>query len=667
MSPRFRLLALFPLLLAVAACSSSKGQPDKPTSAGAEAPVEVGEPLYAGEFRPVKTPGAAVEPVQVPQAHVVILRKLDLPSRVDGAIAWVGVEITEDEAIKLKPQDVFRSKREKKFYRRLAPGDQIKRDQIVAIMDDDQAYIEYLGAQKKYQAASDEAAAYEKTVTKLAQIVLLTEEGARKGIVPQQEYLNSQATQIRYEADLTNRLGAKMIAFADLDKAKLMMDKHTLRSAIDGEIQQIVRHEGEGIKATEPILSVYSFDVLRIEGNLPKEYIGVVRPGDEVVIEGPRDIPAPVTFEQHTTNRPITAVAVGTRDGKPVVVSAADDGWVYAWGRDLGVVGSWKHATAVRAVAVTPPGVDPPLLLVGGENGRGTLYNLAAGDKAPLRELAELHDGGVTAAAFSADGKFCVTADERGLHMWETATGKRVYKFPAGEHHSPVTSLTFTRQGQVVSAGREPSVRVWQAGTKSARVLHRFDSRTGDVAMPGVTEDGSRLLLDADKTRLDVIHLQDGRKERPLIAAGEAARFQTFAAWSPEIDKKEDNRLIAAAGAAEGVVQLWRAPSATERGTEYARLICKNYAAASCAAFSPAAANGFVVVGTRKGEVNLWPLPADADLKTELKAKVSHVEQAIDSSGRTARVFVDFENPKKDGRYLMRPGSAVTLVIRPKN
>ena len=45
---------------------------------------------------------------------------------------------------------------------------------------------------------------------------------------------------------------------------------------------------------------------------------------------------------------------------------------------------------------------------------------------------------------------------------------------------------------------------------------HRIDSRSGDVQMPGVTDDGNHLLLDADKTHLDVIHLQDLRKERPL-------------------------------------------------------------------------------------------------------------------------------------------------------
>ncbi|HJZ59876.1 MAG TPA: hypothetical protein VKE74_33350, partial [Gemmataceae bacterium] len=281
------------------------------------------------------------------------------------------------------------------------------------------------------------------------------------------------------------------------------------------------------------------------------------------------------------------------------------------------------------------------------------------------KQLEGKHEGGVTAAAFSPDGKFCVTADERGIYMYDLADGKRKYAFPAREHHSTVTSLHFTPQGRVVSAGREPSVRVWVVGDKGAKVEHRLDARSGDVTALGVTDDGARLLLDADKTQLDVIHLEKARKERPLMTAGEAARFMTFAAWSPKLDK-EGNRLIATTGGAEGVVQLWRAPTDQARGAEVARMITRGGAAATCAAFSPEGANGFVVVGTRRGAVHVWPLPT-TEVKDAVYATVTHVEKLIESSGRSVNVIVDFENPKLgENTYLLGPGAAVTLVIKPK-
>ncbi len=253
-----------------------------------------------------------------------------------------------------------------------------------------------------------------------------------------------------------------------------------------------------------------------------------------------------------------------------------------------------------------------------------------------------------------------MTGDERGIYMYDAKDGKRKYAFSTREHHSPITSLSFTPQGRVISTGREPAIRVWVVGADGAKVEHRIDSRSGDITMPGVSTDGSRLLLDADKTHLDVIHLEKLRKERPLITAGESARFTTFAAWSP------DSKEIATTGGAEGIVQLWRAPSASDRGAEIARFVTRGSASATCAAFSPQADNGFLVVGTRKGDVHLWPLPA-ADMQPEIKANVTHVEQSIESSGRTVNVLVDFDNPKMgENRYLLRPGSAVTLVIRPK-
>jgi len=112
-------------------------------------------------------------------------------------------------------------------------------------------------------------------------------------------------------------------------------------------------------------------------------------------------------------------------------------------------------------------------------------------------------------------------------------------------------------------------------------------------------------------------------------------------------------------------VQLWRAPTTEARGAEVARLVTRWSAAATCAAFSPQADNGFVVVGTRKGDVHLWALPG-TDIQDEVPSSVTFVEQNIESSGRTVNVLVDFDNPKRGDRYLLRPGSAVTLVIRPK-
>ena len=113
-------------------------------------------------------------------------------------------------------------------------------------------------------------------------------------------------------------------------------------------------------------------------------------------------------------------------------------------------------------------------------------------------------------------------------------------------------------------------------------------------------------------------------------------------------------------------MQLWLAPTAKDRPSEIAHLVTRGTAAPTCAAFCPLKDNGFLVVGTKRGDVHLWPLP-DAKEIAKVDAKITTVDNIIESSGRTVNVLVDFDNPKiGSNHYLLRPGAAVTLVIRPK-
>ena len=423
------------------ACNQSKPtgankSNDEPTA------VEVGAWLPAAEYANNPQPDTLrAVPVTVPLAHVVILHKIDLPSKVDGNVRWLGVETTRAEAtqLKLEPRDLFENPRDKKMYRRLKPGDMVKRDQVIGLLDDDQAFVESTGAKARFEAGSEEAKAYRGTAAILRGIADKYRDRATN-VLAETEIAQAVAQALRYEADAVGKDGAAKTAKADIDKADLILSRHTLRSVMDGQVQQILRQPGEGVKATDPIMVIYNFEKLQAQGNLPKEHLDNVRPGDTVVIEGPRDVPAGLTFEQHTTNKPVTAITVGTRAGKSIVVSGGEDGWIYAWTGDLKVVGSWKQRSAVRALAVTRPAVENGLLLAGSDDGVARIYDLtnAAVNSPALRELDGKHEGGVTAASFSADGSLCVTADERGIYLWDVANGKKKYTFPR-EHHSVIT------------------------------------------------------------------------------------------------------------------------------------------------------------------------------------------------------------------------------------
>ena len=183
-----------------------------------------------------------------------------------------------------------------------------------------------------------------------------------------------------------------------------------------------------------------------------------------------------------------------------------------------------------------------------------------------------------------------------------------------------MTSLQFTPQCRVISAGRDSAAYVWNVGDKSASVEVPFEHRPGEVNVLGVTDDGGQMLLDLDKSRLRVIDLKGNRNLGTFQQTGEGGKFATLALFSPIIGKGND-RVILTTGSSEGVLQLWRWTNGVGRGSELRKLVAIGYSGITCAAFSPEAKNGFVVAGTRKGVVHLWQMPAENDLALGYKAQ----------------------------------------------
>ena len=253
----------------------------------------------------------AAEPITVPMANVVILNKLDLPSRVDGTILWVGVETTAAEAARLNPADVFLHPRDKKMYRRLLPGDFVKRDQVVGPAGRRAGVRRVRGGPDQGQGGQGLGQGV-RADGQEAQ----ADRGPNGRGRPQEDPAGAGVDQRRGDGGPVllragGPPGVGQLGRAEAKKAKYIWDKHTLRPAVDGEVQQILKHAGEGVKAAEPVLTIHDFGKLRAVGNLPKEYITAVGRGDAVSIQVAQDVAYGATFDQHTTNRPIVAVAVG--------------------------------------------------------------------------------------------------------------------------------------------------------------------------------------------------------------------------------------------------------------------------------------------------------------------------------------------------------------------
>jgi WD40 repeat protein len=268
------------------------------------------------------------------------------------------------------------------------------------------------------------------------------------------------------------------------------------------------------------------------------------------------------------------------------------------------------------------------------------------------------------AAAFSPNGEYVVTGDgERNIYLWKTATGERVYRFPR-EHAAPVSTLHFTPQCRVISVGRDNVVHIWRVGDENAAVERTLDHRSGEVTQLGVTDDGNWMALDHDKTRLHISSTdKEGVTERVLNSQNESTYFGPFAIFSPKVDV-EGHRLLLTASNQGRLVQLWRHDASEDRTREMVRLVPTNNVPATVAAFTPFAENGFIVVGTERGDIHLWARPPKAEIERRWTAKISYIEDSIDPTGRQRKIWATLENDPI-GPTRLKPGGTAALVIRP--
>jgi len=659
-------LAMFGLLvLGVAACSdTAKPQIKVDPTDKQSSPVDIGGVLFGEAAWPDLSGSAGVgtTPIRIPLCHLTVLNRVDVPSKEDGTIDWLGVEVPAKG--KIPDKDLYLHKREfklgdgkqieEKLYRRLQPGERVVKGQIIAIMNDSRALLDCEIAASNIESAKLEQTAAKEGIKYYKKYVEI-----EKKVGTEQQIAAALANEARAIAEEASKAWTVQRTVGEDKKANEKLDNHLIRAPITGEIVQFLKHEGEGVRVSEPVLQLQNTDRLGVQGNLEVQFIARVQPGSDIFLE-PAILDPPISSESpHTSNRPITAVAGGIRKGKQVVVSASEDGSVHLW--DLQTVhASWRHTAAVRALAVTRPGVAKPLVLTGCDDGKARLFLLEGDDSTPTVTLEGHHEGGVQAVAFTPDGTRCVTADDRGdLFLFDTANGKLVYKFPH-EHNSSVTSLTVTPQCRLVSAGRDQVAHLWKLGAKSAAVDKTFDHRSGEVANLGVSDDGGQMILDLDKNRLRVIDLAKQRS-RGTLEQGSDGKFAAFALFSPVIGK-QGARVILTTSGSDGVLQVWRWTDDAGRGTELRKLVCTGYATATCAAISPVAADGFLIAGTRRGDVLLWSMPTENELTNRHKARLTSVDTNLESSGRTVRVHAEFENPA-DSKARLRPGTTATMVI----
>jgi hypothetical protein len=661
--------------LGVAACQpqGTGGGGGSPATAGTAAPVDVGNPLYkAAAAEKVDSPGQFEESVVVPGAVVRLDKKQAVPAEVDGKIEVIGMMVgrgpipnPNPDGLLHNPADVpprVGQNDDRPLYKRLREGDLVQANATVCAINDTDILVQMESAAKLKEAskrgmgkAAEGTVAIEKMIVPLRRLV-------EQKSVANTELLNYEAQLARYQENEIQSEKDMVKAEGDEKRAQTMRVKHYPTSKVNGIVTKIVRLPGEYVRAGDTIMEVVSTDEVGVEGNLESSYADKVLPGMRVTVEPNMPIGPDLRAGGVTHQLEVTGVAVTANKDRPLVVSAGLDGNAIVW--DLTRTKAQTrlaHGVGVRSVAATGDKVARPMIVTGTDDGKLRLWDVSNPDKLadkPAKEFEDQHAAGVAAVAFSPDGKFVASAAGRDVWVWDAAAGKKLYALP-GEHKDAVTAVRFTPQGTLVTVARDRALRVWKLGDKAAAVERTVDHRKGNVDVLGLSSGGGRALFDQEDGRIDVIALASGLPVGRIQNPATAARFTTLAVFSP------DDRFVLTAGG-EGELQLWETPQAGGRAAERRRLVTRDRAAPTAAAFCADGGNRFVVVGTQSGGVHVW---TDATLDAKSQVRAGRVASVIRTDAKTVKVRVETDPAAPGAKInvadvLQDKGSA-TIIVNP--
>jgi WD40 repeat protein/biotin carboxyl carrier protein len=579
---------------------------------------------------------------------------------------WLSESDTDPE-----PGRVF-VRQEKKWFKRLEVGDEVKAGEVVALVDPALALGDLRIKRAGLDSSESDLRASIKTKEEAERRVASMEESMRRvpGSVSKDDYEGAKLTARRYFEEEVAKRSAVVKAQQELIQAQTIVTKHEIRSTISGVIKILYKNRGDAVKSLDPIMQLQSRDPLRLEALLDVQETSRIKAGKTPVIVEPSQPIAPkLVLEGHLGE--VTCVAV-SRGKEPVILSGAEDqtlrGWNPATGQQL-----WRfpYRTSIRCVTCTGPEASHSLALAALADGTARLIDLDKLDefiKGKAQQQPEpvalqgRHKGAIRCVAFSPDGETCATGgDDRRIFLWKTATGDLRGELPP-QHRAPVTSLQFTKDNHLVSAASDNTLVIWsvEEGKPPARVTG-FDHRGGDVAQLGVSPDGKRVLFDQGR-EIRLLSIESGRVEGIFRNVSGTSTFTTMALFDP------DGLTVLTNGASEGRLQLWRTPTPDSTRASEVRQLVWTRGSATSGAFSPD--RTFCVTGMQDRHVLVWQMPERKQagggyelVETPIHTHIKKVEEFIDSSNGQVRVWADVDN--KDNRLL--PGGTATMVILPED
>jgi WD40 repeat protein len=270
------------------------------------------------------------------------------------------------------------------------------------------------------------------------------------------------------------------------------------------------------------------------------------------------------------------------------------------------------HGNFVTAAAFSP---DAKFVVTASEDKKAKVWNAAS-----QRELYPLvgHAQGLLCAAFSPDGKLIATGgwDNR-IRLWDPASGQELKTLEG--HAGYVGSLAFSPNGKTLASGSfDRTVKVWDVAERSP--LKTLAGHAASVEGLAFSPDGNTLASASLDHTVRLWEMSEGRETRVL--AGHAD-FVQGVAFSP-------NGATLASCGWDGLIKLWDPATGREKAT-----LTGHSSEVMSVAFSPD--GKLLVSGGNDSMIRVW----DAVTGKEIRVLAGHTRRVMGVSfAREGRLLV---------------------------
>jgi WD40 repeat protein len=155
------------------------------------------------------------------------------------------------------------------------------------------------------------------------------------------------------------------------------------------------------------------------------------------------------------------------------------------------------------------------------------------------------HEGKIRALAFAPDGRTLATAAGRIIHLWDTATGKKLHTFEGQQDH--IAAVAFSPEGNHLASGAgsgwngNGDVTMWDIAGRKA--LFQIASPLPSVWSLAFSANGKALLVGNDKGEIRIYDAFTGQELRRVDCHSHAIRSLACTSDGKAVAANSDNML----------------------------------------------------------------------------------------------------------------------------